>query len=441
MRISQIILEPILRAAIDASPLIDARFGWKFDGLLQSSDSVRVRIRNSESDVLEHLTCSYLAGCDGGGSRVRRELNIKLEGQQNIARLYMIHFKSKDRPRLNPWGIAWHLQCAAGNLVAQDDQDTWTVHLPLPLGADELTLDPNQVLRKFFGTDFQFEILVANAWSPNQVIAERYLDGRVLLAGDAAHQVIPTGGYGMNTGVGDAVDLGWKLAAVINQWGGSRLPSSYETERRPIAVQNRAAAERHFGVRIAIADAFAAAAIDGPLDEAGTAGQLRRVKLGARIAELGNAENESWGIEHGYRYVASEVIVPDEETAPPFDPLFCFPTTIPGGRLPHIVLNDGTSLIDHLGEEFTLLVIGDNTPTVEFQTVAATLGMPLAIVVLADEPCLAKLERRLLLVRPDQHIAWRGQEPPLDVNALLSLVTGRSARNEDHMQMTRSGMH
>jgi 2-polyprenyl-6-methoxyphenol hydroxylase-like FAD-dependent oxidoreductase len=406
LRISQIILEPVLRQSIGATGLVDAHSGWKFERLDQNATGVTSIIVNCETNESREIRTSYLVGCDGGGSRVRRSLGIGLEGNESVGRVMMIHFKSEDRAILNPWGIAWHLQTGLGSLVAQDDTDTWTLHCPLP-PTDEEKLDPAQLLRRFVGRDFRFQILLSNIWTPKLVVAERYIGGRVILAGDAAHQFIPTGGYGMNTGVGDAVDLGWKLSTILNGWGGEALLESYELERRQIARQNREASQAHFDVRVRIAEAYARAEADGPLEEAGAAGDARRAKLGAAIAAIGNAENECWGIEHGYRYEESAVLSREGEIPPPFGQLACIPTTVPGARLPHIRLAEGTALMDRLGPEFTLLVIGDADDQ-DFRRAAVSLGIPLAIVHLADEPALELLERKLLLIRPDQHVAWRG---------------------------------
>ena len=424
IRISQIILEPVLREAVEASQFVDARFGWTFDTAVQNDDGVVVQIRRSDGEEQMDLRCQYLAGCDGGGSRVRRSLGIALEGNDNVGRVMMIHFTSTDRDTLNPFGIAWHLQNNVGSIVAQNDVDTWTVHIMLMPDVDESTLDPAQMLRDFVGRDFAFRIHVANAWTPQLVIAERFRDGRVLLAGDAAHQFIPTGGYGMNTGVGDAIDLGWKLAAIVNGWGGPVLLESYEWERRRIAIQNRAASEGHFAIRIQIAQAFAEALAGGPLDEPGPAGDARRARLGAAIGALGNAENECWGIEHGYRYDGSPIVDREIGSPPLFDRLRCIPTTFPGARLPHIVLQDGSYLLDRLGPEFTLLVIGDAVAG-DMPIVASRLDLPLKVVFLADEPALAVLERKLVLVRPDGHVAWRGDHLG-DAGAILQRAIGRA---------------
>lgn len=217
---------------------------------------------------------------------------------------FMTHFRSDARDVLQRWGVTWHYQSAFATLIAQDDHDTWTLQSRFPPGAAPETVDPSALLRSFCGgIEIPHEILVANHWTPHLLVAESYGTGRVLLAGDAAHQYIPTGGYGMNTGIGDALDLGWKLAALARGLGGPLLAGSYDAERRPVGRRNRDASARHTDVRIAVAGLYADALLDP-----GPAGAAARAEAGARIAALGNAENESWGIEHGYCYAASPII-------------------------------------------------------------------------------------------------------------------------------------
>ncbi|MFD0847282.1 FAD-dependent monooxygenase [Sphingosinicella xenopeptidilytica] len=428
MRISQIVLEPVLKKAIEENPLVDARFGWMFETLQQEADGVVTTIKQTDGEQRASIRSDYLIGCDGGGSRVRRAVGIELEGNHDVARIMMIHFRSDAREILARFGIAWHLQNHAGSLVAQDDRDTWTAHLPLLPGTDETTLDAEAMIREFVGQDFPFEILMANPWTPRLVIAERYIADRVILAGDAAHQVIPTGGYGMNTGVGDAVDLGWKLAATIKGWGGDALLKSYESERMAVAVQNRQASERHFAVRMAILDLYVNAMTEGELDAAGPEGAARRSALSESIKTLGNAENESWGIEHGYRYPASAILAVDAGPPPTFDPLRCIPTTYPGARLPHILLSDSTPLLDKLGPAFSVIAVrgGNARPFVE---AADELGIPLTVAELPDQAALHVIDRRLLLVRPDGHIAWRGDDVG-DARSVLTRASGRISQNQ-----------
>jgi hypothetical protein len=251
------------------------------------------------------------------------------------------------------------------------------------------------------------------------LLAQSYGRQRVVLAGDAAHQYIPTGGYGMNTGIADAVDLGWKLAATLRGFGGPELMNSYEAERRPVGLRNREASAGHTRVRIAIAECYRnARALDGPISDA------RRAELAAAIAKLGNAENESWGIEFGYVYDRSPIVVGQAGIVPPSDPVRYQPTTMPGARLPSTFLQDGSALFDRLGPWFTLVNFGrmDATP---FVSAAERAGIPLQVLAL-QEPALERVYGRdALLVRPDQHIAWRGSETAaVDGSRILSRALG-----------------
>lgn len=379
MRVSQVMIEPVLRDAILDHPLVDARWGVAFEDFEQDEAGVTVTLRTMETGATEQVRCDYLAGCDGGTSRVRERLGIALEGRAAVAQRYMIHFRSEACELLQAFGVAWHYQSDKGTLIAQDDKDTWTLQTRPPPGLDAGDMDPNATLDAWAGRAFAREILVANPWSTHLLVAERYGSGRVFLAGDSAHQYIPTGGYGMNTGIGDAIDLGWKLAAVIKGFAGRRLLASYESERRPVGLRNRLASERHTGVRMKIAELYQS---ERDPDE-----------LGRAIAALGNAENESWGIEFGYRYDGVEG-----------DPSKYEPTTAPGARLPSIFLADGSALYDHLGPWFTLLRFGDADPS----TLIDSAPAPLKVVNVA-EPRLAPIYgMKLVLVRPDTHVAWRG---------------------------------
>lgn len=430
MRVSQIVFERLLKEVIDQSSLASAHFGCKLDEFTELTDRILVKATDVNTGGKLEFSCSSLVGCDGGGSTVRKQLGIRLEGKARTRRSFMVHFRSSDRKRLAPFGVAWHLQWAGGTLIAQNDIDIWTLHVPLEEGADDTLIDPASLLRKHFGEEFKdFEILVANCFFLHMLVADRYRQGRVFLAGDSAHQVVPFGGYGMNTGVGDAVDLGWKVAATLNGWGGSTLLDTYEKERRPIAIQNRATAERHAAIRREIAAWFAAdAAAEGlTLDHPDAA--ARRNTLADRIRELGNAENESWGIEYGYSYVDSHIIIGDSASPLPFDPLTYTPTTRPGYRVPHLFTSDGTSLHSKLGRDLTLVAVGP-VGFAGFQAAAAEIGIPLSVLQLNETENVSRLlEKRLLLIRPDQMIAWRADAEPAHPKEILRKVTGRSSES------------
>ena len=220
MRVSQVEIEPVLQRAVQAAPMVEARWGVELEDIAQDEEGVTATLRTADG-AAEQVRCRYLAGCDGGTSRVRQCLGIRLEGQSRVQQRFLTHFRSTDTELLQRWGIAWHYQSAAGTLIAQNDKDIWTLQTRWPQETPPEDVDIAGLLRGFAGRDFSHEILVANAWTPHFVVAERYSEGRVLLAGDAAHQYVPTGGYGMNTGIGDACDLGWKLAAVLHGYGGA----------------------------------------------------------------------------------------------------------------------------------------------------------------------------------------------------------------------------
>ena len=419
MRVSQVEIEPVLKRAAEACPTVDVRFGVAFEDFSADAGGVTVTLRNSATGDTEQVRCDYLAGCDGGSSRVRAVLGIALDGTPRVAQRYMVHFRSRAYDVLQRWGIAWHYQAPTATLIAQNDVDIWTLQARLPPDTALDQIDPTDILKTFCGGPIEHEILVANAWTPHLLLAQSYGGGRVFLAGDAAHQYIPTGGYGMNTGIGDAVDLGWKLAATLLGFGGPTLLNSYESERRPVGYRNREASATHTKVRLEIAESYRQAYETGlPLDDA------RRAALGAKIAAHGNIENESFGIEFGYVYDRSPIVVPEPGAVAPADPVHYVPTTMPGARLPSIFLSDGSALFDRLGAWFTLVNFGalDASPLV---AAAARVNIPLQVLSL-QEPALARIYGRdALLVRPDQHIAWRGSETSsVDAAKVLACALG-----------------
>jgi 2-polyprenyl-6-methoxyphenol hydroxylase-like FAD-dependent oxidoreductase len=419
MRVSQVEIEPVLQRAVQAAPMVEARWGVELDDLSQDQDGVTATLRTIDG-AAETVRCQYLAGCDGGTSRVRQCLGINQVGEWRVQQRFLTHFRSTDTDLLQRWGIAWHYQSAAGTLIAQNDKDIWTLQTRWPQDVQPGDVDIPGLLRGFAGRDFAHEILVANAWTPHFVVAERYRQGRVLLAGDAAHQYVPTGGYGMNTGIGDACDLGWKLAATLHGYGGPRLLASYELERRPVGLRNCDAARRHSEKRAAIAAVYREAG-DLTTPSADTA----RGTAGLRIGAIGNAENESYGIELGYAYADSEVTCADPGAEIPNDPLHYIPTTAPGVRLPSMLMNGGVPVFDRLGLWFTLACFGA-PPSEALVAAAARRGVPLDVLKIDDADMIRVYGNGLLLVRPDQHVAWRGMacEDSRTAGAIMSRVLG-----------------
>lgn len=452
MRVSQVLLEPALKNILETrAPQIDIRYGWGLHAFRQDADGVDAEIRCSTTAETRTIRAQFLAGCDGAGSVVRRGLGIGLDDidlrrlaarELGLGRLvpaairaylddretpmdgrvYLIHFTSPDREMLERFGTAWHTQSPEGwTLISQNDRDCWTLHALLGAGVDADAIDPKQFLFARLGIEFDCNIIVANAWRPRLSLADTYGSGRVWLAGDSAHQVVPAGGYGMNTGVGDAVGLGWMLAAIVQGWGDGRLLEAYEAERRPVAVRNRTASARHTLVRLAIKTAYRKV-----IHSQGWAGERSRRRLGREILDLGNLENEADGIEFGYCYDTSPVICHESHTAPADHMDAYMPSTRPGARPPSLFLKDGQAIFDLFGRGFTLLRF-DDIDVEAFVAAAADRGMPLKVVDIRDENARALYQRDLVLVRPDQHVAWRANTVPGCPGAILDRIRGAAA--------------
>jgi hypothetical protein len=279
------------------------------------------------------------------------------------------------------------------------------------------------IFRGSLGMDVDVEMLSVNEWTQHLLCADAYGEGRVVIAGDAAHLVIPTGGLGMNTGVGDANNLAWKLAGVLAGWGGPHLLGSYEPERRAIGLRNIKASGAAMEGRLSWRAAWNPSVDEDTLEGAATR---------ARMAELFDVEQRKitdiLGIEGGYQYTASPIIWPEPGERPDPDNPTYVPTTWPGARLPHMWLHDGSALHDHLGPGYTLLRLGQTrADTSELEQVMRATGAPFEVFDVPDSQVRAVCERDLVLVRPDLHVVWRGNRPPNDAHLLADVATGHRA--------------
>jgi 2-polyprenyl-6-methoxyphenol hydroxylase-like FAD-dependent oxidoreductase len=401
-RISQIDLEPVLRARCRRHPRIDLRCGWRFDSLTQDGGAVTSHLSDVVSGNRFSIRSRYLIGCDGASSQVRASAGIGLHGfgVPQLPNAFMVHFKSRDLATLHRHGPFWHYFAGRYVIIAQDEVDTWTVHVNGmdPAEFDPPPADPAAFVLDTMRVDLRIDqVLLASRWRPNFVLADRYRAGRVLLAGDAAHQMFPTGGYGMNSGIADAVDAAWKVAALIHGFGGTDLLDSYEAERRPVGMRNMRASRRHLGVHIEAGRLLREGA---PLDRL------------ASFIEAQRGENEYVGIELGYRYHDSGIVCHEDGPEPAWNPREYTPTTWPGGRPPSVLLGDegerSVPIYDLLGPWFTLVDFAGDGRADAFIETAAAQGLPVRHSVVADPSVRELWERDLVLIRPDQHVAWRG---------------------------------
>ena len=420
--VSQNDLEPLLLEVARETPNVSVLFGHELVGFEQDADGVDVRIR--DLDGAAHRTrCRYLAGCDGGRSTVRRELGIALAGQGGLSELRQVSFRSEGLYDAIPIGQGRHYYLTGpenATFVVQGSRRHFTLNAVLPPDAD-LEAEVRARVGGELGRTIDLEILSCLEWKLHLLLAERYREGRVFLAGDAAHLVIPTGGLGMNTGVGDGLDLSWKLAATLAGWGGPVVLDSYESERRPVGARNVEAsgwaAEGMMTWRRACTP---------EIDDDGPRGDAARAAV-AEIAEVEQRRvHEMLGAELGYTYAGSPLIAEEPDNPPEWPIRPYTPHTRPGVRIPHLWLEDGRAVQDVLGRGFTLL---DLTGAADVSSLAAAFAgrrAPFEVVSLDDPHARAVYGCGLLLVRPDLHVVWRGDGPPGDPGALAETATGHA---------------
>lgn len=423
-RIAQMNLEPVLLQTATENDLIDVRFGWSLYGFEQDDEGVTARIHAVDSDRSEQVRCQYMVGCDGPNSRVRNFLNIDYEGTRDlIGELFIIHFRSNEvadfYPDREPYWHTWICQPGYSGLLVSPDagRNDFVLHRPFAPRQGE-TL--NAIIDTALGAKLDYEIVQSGPWRPQFLVATSFGHGRVFIAGDATHQYMPTGGLGMNTGLAEAHNLAWKLAATIKGWGGPKLLDSYQTERLAVARRNRDHVKKCAAAAFEATFARSARLLDD--NEAGIAA---RAAVAADFETKTSRLYESLGAEIGYRY-RSDIIVNEEDTGSESGEIRYRPTTVPGARLPSSFLSDGKALFDQLcASGLTLLAMGATARDCRPMTaVAQDAGVPLQIVEV-DEPHLADLyDRRFLLVRPDQHIAWRGDAIPADSRFIIEIARG-----------------
>ena len=421
----QFIFDPILARAAKGYPSVTLRYRCKLVAFREEDDAVTAELEDAETGRRDQVRARFMVACDGFGSYVRKRLAIQVHGVPFINRSVNIMFSTPDLSAIHPKGNAGRYVLVGdegpwASLTPADGDTQWRLMIYGESVDSEQPVDPAAEVRRAAGRDFDFEILSAEHWVRRRMVADHYGRGRIFLAGDAVHVMPPNGGLGMNTGIGDAVDLGWKLAAMHQGWGGEHLLDSYEVERRPIGIRQCDEAmlnfERYGGRR----------PVPGVLEET-AAGAKVRADLAKRLASANRLAWENPVHTHlGYRYDGSPICIPDGPPPPePEDPRDYRQTSHPGGRAPHAWLADGCSTLELFGRGFTLLRLGRNAPdTTSLANAAAQRGVPLDVVAIEDPKIVALYERRLVLVRPDGHVAWRSDAPPPDAAELIDRVRG-----------------
>jgi 2-polyprenyl-6-methoxyphenol hydroxylase-like FAD-dependent oxidoreductase len=403
---------------------VDFRFGWKLLEFEQNDQGVTCELMNLATNDSEVVQCQYLLACDGGRSEVREKLDIGLSGRANLAQFVSIYFKAPDfmnSHKFGPANIFFPLhKDYAGFILNWDGGTTFTYHLMLKDNQEWDSVDPIAAIEAVLGATTPIEIISTQPWTAHALVAEQYHKGRVFLSGDAVHLFTPTGGFGMNTGVSDAIDLAWKVQAMLEGWGGNQLLDSYYSERHPIGIRNTSEA----------ADCFdrldAAMKYGDELDEEGSKGDAFRSQLGIDLKEQEKLISSS-GTLLGYRYEGSPIVIPDGTEEPADNPRTYTPVARPGHRAPHIWLDEGVSLLDKLGAGFTLLVFDDLQVNLESMHVAAhTIGLPLKIIKIDDADAANLYEKKFVIIRPDMMVAWRSDHLPKNPPELFDILRGET---------------
>ena len=433
-RVSQKFVEATLRRHAEVLPGVEVRYGWTLEGFEDRGTQVTAQVRATAGGDAVTVAAKYLVGADGPRSLVRNQLGIAWGGASGIKREFMggkmfaVYLRAPAFYDVLKHRRAWMYVSVNAQrrafMASVDGKTEFAFHAAVHDGEDAEAWTADDARRIFceaLGCQIPIEVLSVGTWiAGHSLVAEQFQKGRVFIGGDAAHLFTPTGGLGYNTAVEDAVNLGWKLAAVVRGTAPEALLASYEVERKPLAVRNTNYA-RQFADSVGL---FTALPL---LEHSGEAADLERQRAGDYLNTHVRLEFNIPGVTFGGRYDASPLIVKDGTAAPKDAPNSYVPTASPGGRAPHAWLEDGTSLYDRFGFEWTLLVLGPNPPGADtFRQLAAARGVDLTTVRLDSPALLALYEAPLVLIRPDQIVAWRGQFDAT-ASAVLNQVMGGSA--------------
>jgi 2-polyprenyl-6-methoxyphenol hydroxylase-like FAD-dependent oxidoreductase len=424
-RSSQLVLEPLLLRRAGEFACVDIRFGHSVTGVTERGAGVAVSYVTDDG-IERALHADYVVGCDGGRSFVRRALGLRLLGEGGIeldfmgGRMVATYFRAPGLAVRRKYAHAWqhwfilpHVRALM--LTIDAEKDLYLLHYQLP--ADEKAAKTfQQVIDEVVGAPTPVEILSSADWRAGvSLVADKFRAGRCFIAGDAAHLFTPTGGFGLNTGIEDVFNLGWKLAAVIQGCAAETLLDTYETERKPVA-------ERNTGCALVLARRNGECPVAGEIEQESEQGSAARARAQQHLSQFARWEFDTPGVQLGFSYRGSDAIVGDGSAPTPDDPTLYIPSAAPGHRLPHVWLSGGISLYDQLGPDFTLIDLGVGANSAAWAAAASSSGLPLKVVHIQSEELKALAQADMLLVRPDQIVAWRGQDA--DPKRVLDHILG-----------------
>nr|HET7859360.1 FAD-dependent oxidoreductase [Caldimonas sp.] len=415
-RVAQKFVEQTLLRHAQSLPTTAIRHGWTLDDFTDRGDRVDAVVRPLAGGAAETVRCRFLVGADGARSLVRQRLGIAWEGETGVRRDFMggrmlaVYLRAPTLRAAMPHPRAWmHVTVNAERrtfMCPVDGGDEYAFHAALgDAEADRAWSDEDarRVFAQAVGHEVPIDVLSIGTWlAGHALVARRFRAGNVFIAGDAAHLFTPTGGLGYNTAVEDAINLAWKLAAVVGGAPAEPLLASYEAERQPLAVRNTGHARR-------LADSIGGFGAAPELERDDASGVAARAAASAYLLDHARREFDIPGVTLGGRYDGSPIVVGDGSAPPPDEANRYVPSAVPGGRPPHAWLDDRRSLFDTFHRDWTLLALGPSPPsTAPFEEAAARLGVDLGVVRHGDPALSALYEAQLALIRPDQMVAWRG---------------------------------
>ncbi|HEY8359792.1 MAG TPA: FAD-dependent monooxygenase, partial [Ramlibacter sp.] len=398
-------------------------------GFEQHAGGVQAKAVDLESGRETTIRCRYLVGCDGGSSMVRKAIGAKLEGTPVIQRVQSTYIRAPGLRERIPGPPAWCCYSVnprrCGTVFAIDGEQTWLVHNHLNPDEPEFdTVDRDWSIRQILGVgdDFEYEVISKEDWVGRRLVADRFRDRNVFVAGDAAHLWVPYAGYGMNAGIADALNLSWLLGARLQGWGDEAILDAYEAERQPITMQVSNFAMDHAAKMIK-----ARRAVPPNIEADDEAGRRAREEVGREAYDLNVQQFCCAGLNFGYFYEGSPIIVADGEAPPAYTMGDFTESTVPGCRAPHVWLPDGRSLYDAFGQGYTLLRLDGGVDIEPLLAAARARRVPVTLVDLQGVAAPAAYRHKLVLCRDDQHVAWRGDEVPADALSLVDRMRGLRA--------------
>jgi 2-polyprenyl-6-methoxyphenol hydroxylase-like FAD-dependent oxidoreductase len=425
-RINQIFLEPILFEHAAAQPRIRIINRTSVEDVMVGDDSATVTLRDLEGGTTRRVTCRYLIGCDGARSVVRKAIGAELSGDAIIQRVQSTYIRAPgliDRQQTaSAWGTGAINPRRSGMVYAIDGHERWLVHNYMKPGETEFeAVDRDACLRTILGVgaDFEYEVISKEDWYGRRLIANKFRDRSAFIAGDASHIWVPYAGFGMNAGIADAMNLSWLLAAHLNGWAPASILDAYEAERWPITSQ-----VSRFAMSHAEAEIRRRGAVPENIEDAGPEGERLRAEVGRLTYEINVQQYACAGLNFGTYYDRSPIIAYDGTEQPAYTMDSYTPSTVPGCRTPHLWCEDGVSLYDAMGPEFTLLKFDPAVDVAALESAARQRGVPLKVLRIRPTEAAGYDGSRLVLSRPDQHVAWRSDRLPSDPLALIDHVRG-----------------